>query len=84
MTPETAAFLKGLRSKITLGVVGGSDFPKQKEQLGETGAWFVFGVLGGWILDVGVCGCMYLLILYCVFYIKDLWLDLTVARERSR
>lgn len=39
MTAETAAFLKGLRGKITLGVVGGSDFPKQKEQLGETGAW---------------------------------------------
>lgn len=37
MTPETGAFLQKLREKITLGVVGGSDFPKQKEQLGETG-----------------------------------------------
>jgi len=36
ITPETAAFIKKLREKITIGVVGGSDFPKQKEQLGET------------------------------------------------
>ncbi|KAH8067408.1 phosphomannomutase [Aureococcus anophagefferens] len=29
------AFMQTLRGKITVGVVGGSDFPKQKEQLGE-------------------------------------------------
>jgi phosphomannomutase len=33
--PETLAFLKALRTQIPLAVVGGSDFPKQKEQLGE-------------------------------------------------
>jgi len=27
--------LKTLRQKITVGIVGGSDLPKQKEQLGE-------------------------------------------------
>jgi len=36
ITPDTAAFIKKLREKITIGVVGGSDFPKQKEQLGDT------------------------------------------------
>eukprot|EP00002_Diphylleia_rotans_P017964 TRINITY_DN3480_c0_g1_i1.p1 TRINITY_DN3480_c0_g1~~TRINITY_DN3480_c0_g1_i1.p1 ORF type:complete len:222 (+),score=54.63 TRINITY_DN3480_c0_g1_i1:871-1536(+) len=28
-------FLKELRQRVSIGVVGGSDFPKQKEQLGE-------------------------------------------------
>lgn len=28
-----------LRERITIGVVGGSDLPKQKEQLGESGAF---------------------------------------------
>ena len=32
---EMRAFMASLREKITVGVVGGSDFPKQKEQLGE-------------------------------------------------
>lgn len=32
---EIRSFMKQLRSKITVGVVGGSDFVKQKEQLGE-------------------------------------------------
>ena len=36
VSEEMSAFIKNLRSKITIGVVGGSDFPKQKEQLGET------------------------------------------------
>lgn len=31
-------FMAKLRERITVGVVGGSDLPKQKEQLGETGA----------------------------------------------
>jgi len=35
ITPEMRAFMKSLRSVITIGVVGGSDFVKQKEQLGE-------------------------------------------------
>lgn len=34
-TPEMNLFLKELRSKIFIGVVGGSDLVKQKEQLGE-------------------------------------------------
>mmetsp|Transcript_12187 Transcript_12187/g.36203 ORF Transcript_12187/g.36203 Transcript_12187/m.36203 type:complete len:248 (+) Transcript_12187:176-919(+) len=35
ITPEMKAFLKTLRGAITIGVVGGSDFPKQQEQLGK-------------------------------------------------
>lgn len=34
--PATIACLKKLREKITIGVVGGSDFRKQMEQLGPT------------------------------------------------
>lgn len=34
-TPEMMAFLKTLRTKITVGIVGGSDLPKQEEQLGS-------------------------------------------------
>lgn len=30
-------FMAELRKEITIGVVGGSDLPKQKEQLGESG-----------------------------------------------
>ena len=32
---EVIDFLQQLRKKVTVGVVGGSDFPKQKEQLGD-------------------------------------------------
>ena len=31
------AFLKELRTKITIGMVGGSDLSKQREQLGDGG-----------------------------------------------
>ncbi|KAI5190146.1 phosphomannomutase [Nematocida sp. AWRm77] len=34
-TPEMLEFLKGLKEKVLIGFVGGSDLPKQKEQLGE-------------------------------------------------
>jgi hypothetical protein len=37
-TPETVAFLAKLRRHITIGMVGGSDLVKQKEQLGDDGA----------------------------------------------
>mmetsp|Transcript_56988 Transcript_56988/g.128095 ORF Transcript_56988/g.128095 Transcript_56988/m.128095 type:complete len:261 (-) Transcript_56988:43-825(-) len=40
VSPETVAFLKELRTKISIGVVGGSDLVKQKEQLGESPAMF--------------------------------------------
>lgn len=36
VSPETTAFLKALREKIAVGVVGGSDLVKQKEQLGDS------------------------------------------------
>ena len=36
ISPEMRAFMQTLRGKITVGVVGGSDFPKQKEQLGDS------------------------------------------------
>mmetsp|Transcript_782 Transcript_782/g.1465 ORF Transcript_782/g.1465 Transcript_782/m.1465 type:complete len:250 (+) Transcript_782:19-768(+) len=34
VTPEMMAFMKELSKKITVGIVGGSDLPKQEEQLG--------------------------------------------------
>jgi phosphomannomutase len=34
--PEMKAFMKALREKVYVGVVGGSDMPKQREQLTET------------------------------------------------
>merc|ERR1712070_653549 len=40
VSPETLAFLKALREKIAIGVVGGSDLVKQKEQLGESPVLF--------------------------------------------
>merc|ERR1711972_271618 len=36
VSPETIEYLKGLREKICIGVVGGSDLTKQKEQLGDS------------------------------------------------
>ena len=35
VTPEMMAFMKELSKKITVGIVGGSDLPKQEEQLGN-------------------------------------------------
>lgn len=35
--PDMVEFMAKLREEITIGVVGGSDLPKQKEQLGESG-----------------------------------------------
>ena len=40
VSPETLVFLKELREKIAIGVVGGSDLVKQKEQLGDSPALF--------------------------------------------
>jgi len=40
VSPETLTFLNELRSKIAIGVVGGSDLIKQKEQLGDSPALF--------------------------------------------
>lgn len=36
VSPETTEYLKALREKICIGVVGGSDLVKQKEQLGDS------------------------------------------------
>ncbi|CAM9844656.1 unnamed protein product, partial [Hapterophycus canaliculatus] len=35
LLPDMVEFMAKLRKEITVGVVGGSDLPKQKEQLGE-------------------------------------------------
>jgi len=35
VTPEMMAFMKELSKKITVWIVGGSDLPKQEEQLGN-------------------------------------------------
>merc|ERR1719335_1822416 len=40
VSPETVEYLKNLREKIAIGVVGGSDLVKQKEQLGDSPAMF--------------------------------------------
>lgn len=37
VTPDMVQFMEELRKRITVGVVGGSDLPKQKEQLGDSG-----------------------------------------------
>lgn len=37
VTPEMAAFLEKLRTRVRVGVVGGSDLAKIKEQLGADG-----------------------------------------------
>jgi len=39
-SPETISYLKKLRNKICIGVVGGSDLAKQKEQLGDSPSLF--------------------------------------------
>ena len=35
ITPDMMTFMKSLSEKITVGIVGGSDLPKQEEQLGD-------------------------------------------------
>uniref|UniRef100_A0A7S3RUK4 Phosphomannomutase n=1 Tax=Emiliania huxleyi TaxID=2903 RepID=A0A7S3RUK4_EMIHU len=40
VSPETLSFLATLREKIAIGVVGGSDLVKQKEQLGDSPSLF--------------------------------------------
>jgi len=47
VSPETLALLRELSARVTIGMVGGSDLAKQKEQLGEDGA----------LRHVRVCGC---------------------------
>lgn len=42
VSPETTAYLVALREKIAIGVVGGSDLVKQKEQLGDSPNMFDF------------------------------------------
>ncbi len=39
ITSHMDAFMKELRQRVTVGVVGGSDFKKQLEQLGESGTY---------------------------------------------
>lgn len=34
-SPTVKAFLQDLRKKVKVGIVGGSDLPKQQEQVGE-------------------------------------------------
>jgi phosphomannomutase len=35
VTPQVLSMLQTLRKRVVLGFVGGSDFPKQLEQLGD-------------------------------------------------
>merc|ERR1719444_764991 len=42
VSPETVEYLKHLREVIAIGVVGGSDLVKQKEQLGDSPNMFDF------------------------------------------
>ncbi|CAE8638293.1 unnamed protein product [Polarella glacialis] len=42
VSPETVAYLEALRERIAIGVVGGSDLVKQKEQLGDSPNMFDF------------------------------------------
>ncbi len=42
ITPHMDAFMKDLKKRITVGIVGGSDLKKQMEQLGESGTLGLF------------------------------------------
>ena len=55
VSPETVAFLEALREKIAIGVVGGSDLTKQKEQLGDSPSMFdwTFAENGLWAAKDG-------------------------------
>ena len=55
VSPETLAFLAALREKIAIGVVGGSDLTKQKEQLGDSPSMFdwTFAENGLWAAKDG-------------------------------
>ena len=55
VSPETLTFLKELREKIAIGVVGGSDLVKQKEQLGDSPSMFdwTFAENGLWAAKDG-------------------------------
>ncbi|OQS00465.1 hypothetical protein ACHHYP_03561 [Achlya hypogyna] len=48
VTPEVTARIAKLKTQITIGVVGGSDLVKQKEQLGEDGKTLVAKALGSY------------------------------------
>ncbi len=41
-SPETLEYLAKLREHVSIGVVGGSDLEKQKEQLGDSPSMFDF------------------------------------------
>lgn len=43
VTPEMKDFMKELRKKVTVALVGGSDFPKLQEQMGGDNGRFMFG-----------------------------------------
>ena len=45
MSEEMRALLQKLRKECVVGFVGGSDFPKQVEQLGSTGMFTRFSGL---------------------------------------
>lgn len=49
--PDMVEFMANLRKEITIGVVGGSDLPKQKEQLGDSGALPCFLSCSGLLVD---------------------------------
>lgn len=55
VSPETVEYLKALREKIAIGVVGGSDLTKQKEQLGDSPSMFdyAFAENGLWAAKDG-------------------------------
>ena len=48
-TPEMKAFLAETRKRVKIGVVGGSDLNKIKEQLGEDSCVSAFGWHPEWI-----------------------------------
>lgn len=54
------ARLQKLRQQITIGVVGGSDLVKQKEQLGENGVCVCDGFSSVAVVTVSTDGLVYL------------------------
>ena len=58
VTKDILVALEKLRSKITIGFVGGSDLSKQREQLGENGR--------GLIIMIKLLSCYYFMYISCL------------------
>jgi phosphomannomutase-like protein len=65
-SPEMKDLLRKLREQYVVAIVGGSDFKKQIEQLGDGGAWGHFGPTCGEVYDQ-LYGPLYALPVFLLF-----------------